>query len=392
MTTEIRLLVVSQPCFRAINRAVFRSIAELGPAVHIAAPTHYQFGERRIEAETQPDDSYEISFLEPVGTHFRLQRLRGLRAVARAFKPTHVFVDSDPGSLLVLQAAMTAPRSRICAITAENLPPRSAGAFASSLRRGNIREALNVVTKVALRTAGRLALDRVFTLSEDGTKVVRDLGFSATKIPLGFDPALFFIQPEDKRTATRKRLRLTEPTIAYFGRQTPEKGVHVLLDALAKLPDLPWHLLLDSFAEDIAYADTLSQQIDRLGLRDRVFFFESSHEDMPDFMNAADLVVLPSISTTKWKEQYGRVIQEAMACGRVMVASDSGAISETMDGHGHLVPEANAIALANKLRELLGKGEFVDHAAAESAFQNRSISRQAEIIFDYLQESAAPKS
>ena len=392
MTAAIRLLVVSQPCFRAINRAVFREIAKLGPAVHIATTTFYQFGDRRIEAEVARTNDYEISFLTPVGAHFRLQRFRGLGAVARRFNPTHIYVDSDPGSVLVLQAALAAPKAWICATTAENLPPHSARAFVKAIRRGDFREVANVIAKAGLLFISRFVLDRVFTVSDDGTRVIEAAGFSATKIPLGYSPDIFFVQCEEKRAATRFRLGLVSPTIAYFGRQVFEKGIHVLLDALAQLKDRPWQLLLDRFAGESAYTQKLTEQIDRLGIRERIIFFESSHEDMPDYMNAADLVVLPSVSTPKWQEQYGRVIQEAMACGRIVVASDSGSIAETMDGNGHLVREGDPSALSEKLRELLMRDTFIDLAAAKSASRNRSVARQAEIVYQCLKRSSKSKT
>ena len=389
MTNEIRLLAVSPSCFRQVNRALFRELAAHGLTIHLVAPTrYYSDGHWHDNTEITPGNGYEISYLKPVGKNLRLQIIRGLKAVAKAFEPTHIYVESDPGSALVLQAALINPRACICAITAENRHPQSLNVILQSFVRGDLHKIVNTIGKVMLRIAARFFLHKVFTICDEGTRVAENLGYSVIKVPLGYDPELFFVQPEERRNATRASLGLTKTVIAYFGRQSHEKGIHVLLNALERLVELPWQLLIDSFSEDSAYTQQLAAQIDRLSFRERIVFFKSSHEDMPNFMNAADLVILPSISTPKFKEQYGRVIQEAMACGRVVVASDSGAIAETMDGHGHLVQEGDAAALAAKLRALLGQGEFVDHAAAKSALRNRSIGRQAEIIYSYLQESA----
>lgn len=384
MNPPLRLLVISPSCVRVINRAVFRELAKRGVSLHLVVPWRIFVGGRWMDTEQHPGEGYDISHLEMIGTHGRLQRLKGLRTLVKQVRPTHVYVDADPGSMLAIQAAWAAPRARVCAITAENLPPET---LRAALRAQGLHGAVNVAVKFTLRRHSRPRLDRVFTLSEDGSRVAQAMGFKPTKLPLGYDPALFNVQSAEKRAATRAHLRLIRPTIAYFGRQVPEKGVHVMLDALAQIRDLEWQLLMDSFARDSAYARQLDAQLDRLALRDRTVFFSSSHEDMPDYMNAADLVVLPSVSTPKWKEQYGRIIQEAQACGRVLVASDSGAIAETMDGHGHLVPEGDATALAARLRALLEQGVFEDLAAAASARQHRSIERQADIIHRYLQES-----
>jgi glycosyltransferase involved in cell wall biosynthesis len=225
-------------------------------------------------------------------------------------------------------------------------------------------------------------VDRVFTLSSDGTRVMEKMGCQATQIPLGFDPALFYIQAVEKVAATRAKLGLTQRTVGYFGRLTPEKGLHLLLEALAQLQDLPWSFLVDHFSDyQTDYTRELQAKIETLGLRNRVVYFDAKHDEMPDYMNAADIVVLPSLSMPKWKEQYGRVLPEAMACGKVVVGSDSGAIPELVAGHGHIFPEGNVSALAAVLRDLLTRPDLKSTGEAASAYAHEqlSIKRQAEI-------------
>jgi glycosyltransferase involved in cell wall biosynthesis len=248
-----------------------------------------------------------------------------------------------------------------------------------------------------LRAIVRPRIDRVFTLSRDGTRVMEAAGFEGrtTQIPLGFDPALFRIQPREKIVATRSRLGLVKPTVAYFGRLTPEKGVHLLIDALSTITDAPWQLLVDNFSDyPTAYAAQLEARIESLGIGRNVVHFDASHHEMPDYMNAADIVVLPSLSTPKWKEQYGRVLPEAMACGKLVVGSDSGAIPELVAEYGLIVPEGNVPKLAAALRRLLGMGDderrIAGEAASAYAHKNLSITRQAEIWSILLNGSAAP--
>jgi len=234
----------------------------------------------------------------------------------------------------------------------------------------------------ALRRLVQPRMDRVFTLSSDGTRVMEAMGCRVTQIPLGFDPALFRIQPSERVAATRARLGLTQPTIAYFGRLTREKGVHLLLDALASIRDLPWQFLIDRFSDyQTDYTREIQAKIAALGLGDRVVYFDAKHDEMPDYMNAADIVVLPSVSTPKWKEQYGRVLPEAMACGKVVVGSDSGAIPELVRGHGHTFPEGDVPALAAKLRDLLKHANLAELGRQGSAYahEDLSIACQARI-------------
>jgi len=66
-------------------------------------------------------------------------------------------------------------------------------------------------------------------------------------------------------------------------------------------------------------------------------------------LNALDVLCLPSLTLKKWKEQYGRVIAEAMACGVPVVGSNSGAIPEVIGSAGLVVPENDSNLLADAL-------------------------------------------
>jgi glycosyltransferase involved in cell wall biosynthesis len=63
--------------------------------------------------------------------------------------------------------------------------------------------------------------------------------------------------------------------------------------------------------------------------------------------------VLPSLTRRNWKEQFGRVLVEAMACGVPVIGSDSGAIPEVIGEAGLIVPEGDIQALADALRAIM---------------------------------------
>jgi glycosyltransferase involved in cell wall biosynthesis len=66
-----------------------------------------------------------------------------------------------------------------------------------------------------------------------------------------------------------------------------------------------------------------------------------------------DAVVVPSLTTARWAEQFGRVIAEAMAAGKPVVGSRSGAIPEVIGNAGLVVDEGDGEGLAKALRSLL---------------------------------------
>jgi glycosyltransferase involved in cell wall biosynthesis len=80
-------------------------------------------------------------------------------------------------------------------------------------------------------------------------------------------------------------------------------------------------------------------------------------EALVKYMNCMDVLVIPSLTTPKWKEQYGRVIGEAMSCGVPVVGSDSGAIPEVIGPAGLIVPEGDVSKLAKALQTAIFDGE-----------------------------------
>jgi glycosyltransferase involved in cell wall biosynthesis len=74
--------------------------------------------------------------------------------------------------------------------------------------------------------------------------------------------------------------------------------------------------------------------------------------EMPRAMTAFDAFVLPSRSRPNWKEQFGRVLVEAMACGVPVVGSTCGEVPNVIGDAGLVFEEEDAAALAQHLRRL----------------------------------------
>ena len=73
---------------------------------------------------------------------------------------------------------------------------------------------------------------------------------------------------------------------------------------------------------------------------------------MPSFYTGLDALVLPSRTRPNWKEQFGRVLIEAMACGVAVLGSDSGEIPRVIGDAGIVFPEGDVHMLAGSLRRL----------------------------------------
>lgn len=144
--------------------------------------------------------------------------------------------------------------------------------------------------------------------------------------------------------------------VLFAGRLDPPKGVDVLLDAFSRLGLAPeeGRVVLVGAArggsgtrEVGAYAERLRAMLPA----DQCTWLPRQ-DDMLPFYAAADVVAVPSL----WEEPFGRVVIEAMACGRPVVASAVGGIREILTGPMArlLVPKGDARALAGQLGALRG--------------------------------------
>lgn len=388
------LVVLSMACFESVNRTVYRLLqSEYGIPVHLVIPSSLEFPGGSREPVDNSDEILAITKLPISSMHPRLQVFRGAGAVVAALRPTHILVDSDPASLMSVVAARWAKKldASLLAVTCENLQRNYLKEALAGLERGNPTALAGGLLNQLFSSLSRSGIHQVFTISQDGTRAMESLGFRGriTQIPLGFDAAIFNLQDSQRIAETKQRLGISQRVIAYFGRIAPEKGVDLLIQALANLLDQPWQFLLDDFDRHRSpYQAKIQNLLDSTGVKDRTVFFRSNHHDIADYMNAADIVVLPSISMPKWKEQYGRVIPEAMACGKVVVGSRSGTLPELIGECGFVFPEGDVgqlqALIANLLvmpREALSE---IGMKAHHHALSHLSASRQAEILFRQL--------
>jgi glycosyltransferase involved in cell wall biosynthesis len=186
--------------------------------------------------------------------------------------------------------------------------------------------------------------------------LTRVLGHPAGKVRIvenGVDPAAFRV---DDDPAMRHELGLDpdDPVVAIVARLRPEKDHRTFLAAArlvsARLPRTTFLVVGDG-----PEAGALEQLRDDLGLADRVRFL-GDHRDVDRVMRAANVVALSSVH-----EASPMVVLEAMACGRPVVSTDVGGVSQQVsDGvTGFLVPAGDPSALADRLVDVLS-----DRAAA----------------------------
>jgi glycosyltransferase involved in cell wall biosynthesis len=216
---------------------------------------------------------------------------------------------------------------------------------ASFVRDRNVREAVGTMAFHPVGMQGFVArrIDRVLTSSEtSAASIARDFRVPRARIRNvwnGLDTELFRPDPGVERSATE---------LLCIGRATdPTKGVRILLEALARLPE---HVRL-TLVDDAGPANPARGWARKLGCAERVTWTgRIANEELVRLYNRAAVVVVPSRF-----EGFGLPAVEAMACGAPVVASAAGALREVVraGGGGVLVPAAEPEALARTLDALL---------------------------------------
>ncbi len=218
----------------------------------------------------------------------------------------------------------------------------------------------------------KFRIDKVFCYTKQIKENYDFLGYkNKTKIiPLGFDENIFF---------NKKKKIKSQMTISYFGRIIPEKGIHVLIEALKLIKNYSWIFMIDvEHIEDKRYFKKLKINLKNNFKKSKYRFIKCNHNEVAKFMRLSDILVLPSV----YEEQYGRVIQEAIACGNVAIGSKIGAIPEIIKDKKLLFEPNNHISLSLILKSLFNKGYYMKKLKLQKKeiFFSRSIKKQSKLI------------
>ncbi|NER20262.1 MAG: glycosyltransferase family 4 protein [Symploca sp. SIO1C2] len=155
--------------------------------------------------------------------------------------------------------------------------------------------------------------------------------------------------------------------VGHFSRLSPWKGQHILLEALAHCPDDVTAILVgDALFGEQDYVEHLHKQVAKLGLEQRVRFL-GFRSDIVSLMTACDLIA----HTSTAPEPFGRVIVEAMLCGKPVVAAEAGGAIELVETGktGWLVTPGNPQQLAEVITTCRQQPEYVATIAKESQRQ-----------------------
>lgn len=276
-----------------------------------------------------------------VNKSMRLQYFKNIRQIIEKKKPNIIFLDNDTVCLqsLILIFWSFFFNYKINYFCNENN-------LINLFKTFTLKKLLKLCIIYFVNLIIKYKVNKIICYSKQIKDNYNFLGYKNKSeiIPLGFDKKTFFIK-------TKKKLK-KKLVISYFGRINEEKGIHVLIKSLKYLKEYNWKLVIDSeHIENFKYFLHLKNLIKKSKIKQRTKFIKCNHNQVANFMRKSDIIVLPSI----YEEQYGRVIQEGVACGNVAVGSKIGAIPEIINDSSLLFKPGDYRALSVILKKLFNK-------------------------------------
>jgi glycosyltransferase involved in cell wall biosynthesis len=358
----VRVLIISKILVVAAYRRKLEEIAAqpgVTQLVAVTGPEWQEPGGRRVAFEPSNDAlGYDLR-VEPIWFNgsYHVFVWPTLPRVLREARPDIVHIDEEPYNLATALGTRQARRvgARSLFFTWQNLLRRYPPPFSWFER--------SVYARSAFGIAG----------SEEAMQVLRAKGYCGpgAVIPqFGVDPELFAPGPPPTDGP---------PVIGLIARLVEEKGVLVLMDALATLRG-DWRLHVIGSGPLEAEA---RRRADRLGLSRRIRWERGvPSTQVPERLRTFTVLVQPSLTRRHWKEQFGRAVMEAMACGVPVVGSASAEIPNVIGDAGLVVPEGSPSALRDAIARVLNDTELREELARRGrarvlkCFTHRRIAEQ----------------
>ncbi len=320
--------------------------------VHLLVPSRWhEFG--RILAADPPEEHVGLKVhvlpirLPRVGrAGWYLHFYPGLRSLIQIVRPDVIHLWEEPWSIVALQACVLRGSAALVLEVDQNIQKRLPPPFE------------------AIRRHVQRHTDHMLSRSPDATKVLRATGYTGPVTPVGYGVDQKTFRPAsdlDVSGSSKPGVR-----IGYVGRLVEEKGLDDALDALKHTaPSVSLAIMGEG-----PYEGRLRQRVNQLQLADRVAFQKwGGPDDVAHFLRGLDALVLLTRTTKEVREQFGRVIIEAQACGVPVIGSECGAIPSVIGDGGWVVPERDPQALS-KLLDDIAKDPAARTARALAAQRN----------------------
>lgn len=357
----MRVLILSKACIVGQYQTKLTTLAaKPNLQLTVVVPPAWKDERGTITLERTHTEGYEL-VVAPIrfNGHFHLHFYPTLPQILERVQPDIFHIDEEPYNLATFHATRAIrqlkPNARVLFFSWQNISRKYPPPFAW-------------IEQFVYRAA-----HAAIAGNAEAGKILRAKGFTK---PISIIPQ-FGVPESFTRDAPARNPSLT--TIGYAGRLVREKGIEVLLGALARVQG-NWQLQILGSGP---LSDSLPILARDLHIASRVRFAPwVASSEMPQFYNSLDILVVPSLTQPNWKEQFGRVIMEAMACGVPVVGSDSGEIPNVIGDAGAIVPEGDVGALARALDDLIQNPAQRKLLGARGCERALSLYSQRRVVDD----------
>ncbi len=369
-----RILLASQYAFYPFHWEPFRLICEannLEPSVITTVPpdlpsVHRQLGWVDVEDARLESFAPDIRVQPALG---RKQRREWMNAQLEEIQPDAIWIQEEPTAPMVstiLRHYRNDSRPRIGVAVCENMFPKPA--VWKRWKRERIWGRID-----GLLATAWASVDSIRGAGMPDDVPAQSLVAGAQSPPEKISPIEFPFQ----RTSE-------DFVVGFAGRIEQQKGWQVLIEAIRSLP----HHFKIAMAGGGDQVESLHACLRESNLSDRSAFCGLMPKaDLWRFYRSVDCLAVPSLSTPKWKEQFGGVLADAMAMGLPLIGSNSGSIPEVIGPAGLIVPEGDSKLLADAILSLHaapGIAQRFSHEGKKRFAQEFSIHAYAKKIAEFF--------
>ena len=320
---------------------------------------------------------YELIYLNnyfPGKPHLMFYTFK-LYKIFKNFLPDIIYVNAEPENILMLQVILFAkiysPKSKIIFVTWRNI----------KYELLNYPYKLQLIHRIVEKITYKFA-DACRSFNPTGKELLANAGFKKRidVIPWGIDTDLYFFKNTEKKDS--------ELTLGYVGRFVKPKGLEMIALAIYNLRKK--YPVKGILVGDGPIKKDLLKTFDRLNISNHITIVNTvKGDEIVSWLHRMDIFLLPSYSTKKWKEQFGRVLVEAMSAGIPVVGSSSGEIPWVIGNSGLVFREGDQLDMEEKISELIcdyKKRDSFSILGRESVIKRFEIKLISERLLNFLGE------
>lgn len=361
----MRILVVDNLAVLQSRRKIYRALAQkISQPIHLLVPYSWKEQGLVVECEEEPTELLKL-YKSPFLFGYRHQRIIyvWLKNIIKQINPEIIFISSEPENFNTFHLVRIKKKhfcsTKIVCATWRNIDyrfnpyPYKFGFLNKFIEKYNLKY-----------------IDMCFAHCYSAVSIMKDISnWDVVFVPPVVDIKNFVFKPKS----------FDDFVVGYIGRLSREKGVDVLLQAIANVRVKC--LIVGSGPEK----RNLIHLAKDLGILDKIAWFDAvKYEKVPEYLQKINVLVLPSRSTKIWKEQFGRILIEAMASGAYVVGSDCGDIPNVIGKYGFIFPEGDVCKLSEILKKIMNKNvsEQILSDARRMVEEKYSIENVVDIMYE----------